>query len=139
MNCASRALRSTVAIAVAVCCFDAVLSPQSSKADDWQDSLIPLKGQDPLMQMWLRYIQIGMELGTPYFCKGMPSAPESFDVIAKTGAQFKKEFGVSFDDIQIPEMSKNTAQIIAPIYALESMKRNCPEVDRIQWMGQNSN
>ena len=130
-------LRSTVAITIAACCFDVFLSPQSSKADDWKDSIVEFN--DKRYQPWLRQYQIGIELGTPYYCKGISSLPDDFDVMAEADKQFENEFGSSPDNFPTPKLEASTASLIGAMLIFESMKRNCPEVDRIFWINGGSN
>ena len=128
----SSVLSLTVAIAVPSCCFAVALSPQPLKADVWKDSLVQSK--DKNMQMWLRKIQIGVELGTPYFCKGLTKVPDSYGIEAESDTQFEKELGMSIDQVPLPSgFNKGIPRILGMIYIFESMERNCPEVDRIQW------
>ena len=130
-------LRSTVAITIAACCCDVFLSPQSSKADDWKDSIVEFN--DKRYQPWLRQYQIGIELGTPYYCKGISSLPDDFDVMAEADKQFENEFGSSPDNFPTPKLEASTASLIGAMLIFESMKRNCPEVDRIFWINGDSN
>ena len=130
-------LRSTVAITIAAFCFDVFLSPQSSKADDWKDSIVEFN--DKRYQPWLRQYQIGIELGTPYYCKGISSLPDDFDVMAEADKQFENEFGSSPDNFPTPKLEASTASLIGAMLIFESMKRNCPEVDRIFWINGDSN
>ena len=137
MKLLSKALCPTVAIAVAACCFDVFFSPQSSKADDWKNSIVEFN--DKKFQPWLRQYQIGIELGTPYYCKGMGSLPDDFDVMVEADKQFEKEFGSSPDNFPTPKLNGSTASLIGAMLIFESMKRNCPEVDRILWINHDSN
>tara|TARA_B100000482_G_scaffold134981_1_gene98617 strand:- start:604 stop:1017 length:414 start_codon:yes stop_codon:yes gene_type:complete len=133
----SKILRSTVAIAVAACCLDIVLSPQYSKAGEWKNSIVEFN--DKRFQPWLRQYQIGIELGTPYYCKGMGSLPDDFDVMVEADKQFEKEFGSSPDNFPTPKLKGSTTSLIGAMLIFESMKRNCPEVDRIFWINGESN
>ena len=84
--------------------------------------------------MWLRKIQIGVELGTPYFCKGLTKVPDSYDIEGESDRQFEKEFGISIDQVTLPSgFNEGIPKILGMILIFESMERNCPEVDRIQW------
>lgn len=79
---------------------DVTASAEGSKGNTWQDSRI--HSNDKNTKIWLRHFQIGVELGTPYYCKERSSLPDHFDVIAETNKQFEKEFGFSADQIVAP-------------------------------------
>ena len=59
----SFALGSTIALTIAASLVEMAVPAQASKGIAWQDSLIQSK--DKKTQIWLRYVQIGAELGTP--------------------------------------------------------------------------
>jgi hypothetical protein len=84
------------------------LFPQPSKADAWKDTLVQSK--DKNMQMWLRKIQIGVELGTPYFCKGLTKVPDSYDIEGESDRQFEKEVGITLTRLRSPRASMRAYQ-----------------------------
>ena len=133
----SKVLHSTVAIAVAACCLDIVLSPQYSMASEWKNSVIEFN--DKRFQPWLRQYQIGIELGTPYYCKGMGSLPDDFDVMAEADKQFEKEFGSSPDNFPTSKLKGSTTSLIGAMLIFESMKRSCPKLDHISLTNEDSN
>ena len=127
-------LRSAVAVAIAACCLDIAFFPRSSMANAWKDSLVEINDKD--FEPWLRHYQIAVELGTPYYCKGLGSLPDSFDVMDEANKQFEKEFGFDYDDIPIPDLKKGTVHTIGMILIFESMKKTCPEIERTLWLDQ---
>lgn len=130
----SFALGSTIALAIAASLVEMAVPAQASKGIAWQDSLIQSK--DKTTQIWLRYVQIGAELGTPYYCKGLSSLPDDLDIMAESNKQFEKEFGFRADQLVTPKLNPGLPTLIGMIYIFESMKRTCPEVDRFQWLNQ---
>ena len=101
-------LRSAVAVAIAACCLDVTFFTRSSMANAWKDSLVEINDKD--FQPWLRHYQIAVELGTPYFCKGLTKVPDSYDIEGESDRQFEKEVGITLTRLRSPQASMRAYQ-----------------------------
>ena len=71
-------------------------------------------------------------LGTPFDCKEESEAHDGFPLITEMNQPFIEEFGINADEPPQDAIKTSTLPGIGVVQRFESMKRNCPAVDRIQ-------
>lgn len=75
-------------------------------------------------------------LGTPFDCKEESEAPDGFPFIAEMNQPFIEEFCINADEPPQDVIKTSTLPGTGVVERFESMKRNCPAMDRIQWLSQ---